>query len=164
MASSRRTRQGGDWAKRAGLNEPLIGTLSSSLPPFSDGGTAEAETAAAARAKALVVAQARLQTAGLLLYCAGFLIDGGSGYWYYDHSNHTTHDLAIVGGYFIAYALAQTAGLLCMGLANVDVDLHMRQRPVLALVVAVVIVAYAGLQAFESGTDRADLVSAVVRE
>ena len=36
-------------------------------------------------------------------------------------------DEAIEGGYHIAYALAQTAGLMCMGVANGDADLRMRR-------------------------------------
>ena len=102
--------RGGEW--QAGLSEPLIDASSSSSPSsspspspspslrFSGGGTVEAETAAAAaaRAKALVVVQERLLTGGVLLYCGGFLIDGGSHYWL-DHADpyrDNPHDLSLI--------------------------------------------------------------------
>ena len=146
---------------------PSFSLSSSSSSSSSADGTAETESAAAAaRAKALVAVQERLQTGGLLLYGGAFLIDGGSTYWidHTDPDGENPHDETIFGWYELAYALAQTAGLLLMGVANGDADLHMRRRPILAATVAVVVVAYSGLQAVGEGTDRLDLVSVWVRE
>ena len=60
---------------------------------------------------------------------------------------------------YFAYALAQTAGLMCMASSTVDINLHLRRRWALAAFVAVVIVLYSGLQALQGGTDEVELVS-----
>ena len=103
---------------------------------------------------ALVGGQAKPYSAGVLLYCAGFIINGASDYCYF----RKQLSLQAYQWYFFVFALLQTAGLMCMASANVDANLHMRRRPMLAAFVAVVIVQYCGLNALSFGTDKLHLV------
>ena len=62
----------------------------------------------------------------------------------------------LYGWCFLAYALSQTAGLLTMAcVVNVDCDLHMRQRPILAAGISLVMIVYSFLKALQlDGTMR----------
>ena len=147
---------GGAFPPRSGIELPLLNAQSVSGSGRGDG----EEGAAVAEAKALVARQRLLFEAGVVLYVGGFLIDGGSQYWLY-HGNRaaSARDQRIYGGWIAAYAVAQTGGLLLIGFANVDADVHLQRRPTLAAGVAVAIVAYSCFNFLADGTDKTDLVS-----
>ena len=109
------------------------------------------EETAVARAKAFVARQERIYSGGLAAYTTAFVIDGASHFWF-GQGAPTMSRYDVYGWCFFAYAIVQTTGLMCMAVANVDVDQHMRHRPILAVLAALAIVIYAGLGALQQGT------------
>jgi hypothetical protein len=118
------------------LELPLLESSAEGAPEYLD----------TARAKDLVAAQETLYSAGLGLYSAGFLIDGIKDY----SGNHDLIAHSKLDWMYLAFGVVQTVGLMAMAVANVDSNLHLRQRPMLALGVALAIIAYAGLRVLGS--------------
>ena len=149
-------RQKNSWTAEGGLELPLLDRSAS-----ADGDGGDESGSASARAEAQVAWQQAQYSAGLVLLSGAFVIQGGDQYWLHHadpDGRFTPHALKIFGRWFVAYAVAQTTGLMLMATSTADANLHMREHRTLAAFVAAVVVVYSVLEAMAFGTGTVALV------
>ena len=142
-------RQTNSWAAESGLELPLLDRSAS-----SDGDGGDESGSASARAEAQVAWQQRQYSAGLVLLSGGFVLNFAD-----EIVSESTYESQGNNGLYVAYAIAQTVGLMLMATSTADANLHVRQNRVLAGFVAVPIVVYSALNGMQYGTGAVDLVS-----